>query len=67
MLKNSIAIATFLAVGASALGVGAATLRGSDSLKELTLDLLSHCAGTSSLSYVGGGAGAGETAIVTPT
>jgi ABC-type phosphate transport system substrate-binding protein len=75
-MKFSITGATFLLVGASAVGVFAAdttgnnlVLNGSDTLFEVTSDVLSKCDGTQitagsvtgdGLTYQGGGSGVGE-------
>jgi len=65
-LKKGLAGATFLV-----LGVGGASnafaqlqLRGSDTLEDVTKDAVSAAGLTASITYVGGGSGAGENAMV---
>jgi hypothetical protein len=65
-LKKGLAGATFLV-----LGVGGASnafaqlqLRGSDTLEDVTKDAVSAAGLTASITYVGGGSGAGEAAMV---
>jgi hypothetical protein len=69
-MKKTTATATFfLMLSAGAAGAGATNLNGSDTMKVLTLNMLngisggvlSACPGTSTLTYVGGGSGTGET------
>ena len=67
-MKTSIAIATFLVVGTGAASVGAALpspWKGSDTLFDLTNQVipLSGATGT----YAGGGSGGGETAMAAAT
>jgi hypothetical protein len=67
-MKTSIAIATFLVVGTGAASVGAALpspWKGSDTLFDLTTQVipLSGATGT----YAGGGSGGGETAMAAAT
>ena len=66
-MKKTMLIATFLAVGAGSAGVSALDLKGSDTLKEFTLSVINAavCPGATSLVYLGGGSGAGETAMST--
>jgi ABC-type phosphate transport system substrate-binding protein len=75
-MRTTIAMATFLAVGAGAAGVSALDIKGSDTLKELTRDILGNdtpfgqdCGGTGNspagtLNYVGTGSGNGQAALV---
>jgi hypothetical protein len=70
-MRTTIAIATFLAVGAGAAGVGALNLKGSDTLKDLTVTMLTEaapdCGGTGqppgTLVYDGTGSGNGQAAM----
>ena len=66
-MKKTMLIATFLAVGAGSAGVSAVDLKGSDTLKEFTLSVINAavCPGATSLVYIGGGSGSGETAMTT--
>ena len=66
-MKKTMLIATFLAVGAGSAGVSALDLKGSDTLKEFTLSVINAavCPGATSLVYIGGGSGAGESAMTT--
>jgi len=68
-MKKTIVIATFLAVGAGSAGVSALDLKGSDTLKEFTLSVINAnvCPGATSLVYLGGGSGAGESAMTAAT
>lgn len=76
-MRTSIASATFLLLGAGAVAVGAAepggdniALNGSDTIKQVTLDVIGQCDGTHGakngnvtghgISYLGGGSGVGE-------
>ncbi len=75
-MRTTIAIATFLAVGAGAAGVSALDLKGSDTLKELSQDLFGNnapfaqdCGGTGntpagSINYIGSGSGNGQSAVL---
>ena len=75
-MRTTIAIATFLAVGAGAAGVSA-NLLGSDTLKEVTIDLLNlataDCGGVAqnggagTLIYDGTGSGNGQAAVISAT
>ncbi len=63
-MRTSIPIATFLILGAGAAGAGAlnnATLKGSDALFNTVQSVLASCPGATGLTYVGTGAGNGET------
>jgi ABC-type phosphate transport system substrate-binding protein len=72
-MRNSIAMATFMALAAGTVGAGALDsvphMTGSDTLKELTLSVLSHCTALQGLGnpigYDGTGSGNGETAMKT--
>jgi hypothetical protein len=75
-MKKTIAAAMFLAVGAGTLGASALDIKGSDTLRRFTQSLVNanpeagevgnHCTNAfASLDYIGGGSGAGETAIAT--
>lgn len=74
-MRKSIVIATFALAGAGAVGVGATlVMAGSDTLKPVTLDLVSSfnggaplCTGAISIQYNGGGSGAGENAMLAGT
>jgi hypothetical protein len=68
MNKTIAAVATFAALGAGALGVHAFDLKGSDTLKKLTVQVVAACPGAAGvINYVGGGSGAGESAMVAGT
>ncbi len=68
MKKTIAAVATFAALGAGALGVHAFDLKGSDTLKKLTVQVLAACPGAAgTISYVGGGSGAGDNAMIART
>ena len=66
-MKKTMVIATFLAVGAGSAGVSALDIKGSDTLKEFTLSVINSavCPAATSLTYLGGGSGSGETAMTT--
>ena len=75
-MRTTIALATFLVVGAGAVGVSALDLKGSDTLegitKALLLDAALDCGGTGNtpaggLVYVGTGSSNGESAILSNT
>ena len=62
------AVATFAALGAGALGVHAFDLKGSDTMKKLTIQVVAACPGAAgAINYVGGGSVAGEAALVAGT
>jgi ABC-type phosphate transport system substrate-binding protein len=75
-MRTTIALATFLVVGAGAAGVSALDLKGSDTLKELTRDLFGNdtpfaqdCGGTGNtpagtINYIGTGSGNGQSAVL---
>jgi len=75
-MRTTIAIATFLAVGAGAAGVSALDLKGSDTLKELSQDLFGNnapfaqdCGGTGNtpagtINYIGTGSGNGQSGVL---
>ena len=63
-MKKATMFATVLFVGAGATQVQAQQLNGSDTLFEITRDLLATGSCGTGLTYVGGGTGTGETAIV---
>jgi cysteine-rich repeat protein len=66
-MKTSIAIATFLVVGAGAAGVGASLpspYQGSDTLFNVTTQAIAAAGLTPSTAYVGGGSGNGQSAMV---
>ncbi len=72
-MRTTIAIATFLAVGAGAVGVSALNLKGSDTIKDTTVALLTEatpdCGGVSqggTLIYDGTGSGNGQAAMLDP-
>ncbi len=68
MNKTIAAVATFAALGAGALGVHAFDLKGSDTLKKLTVQVAAACPGAAGvINYVGGGSGAGENAMIAGT
>src|SRR5437868_11042560 len=70
MMKKSLILATFLVASGGAVAVGAnsgVTLKGSDTLFDLTTQMLKSCPGTSVNStpagtsqYQGGGSGTGQ-------
>ncbi len=65
MKKTIAAVATFAALGAGALSVHALDLKGSDTLKKLTVQVVAACNGaTGAINYIGGGSGAGENAMI---
>ncbi|HET7544785.1 MAG TPA: hypothetical protein VFK05_33185, partial [Polyangiaceae bacterium] len=65
MKKTIAAVATFAALGAGTLGVHALDLKGSDTLKKLTVQVVAACNGaTGAINYIGGGSGAGEGAMI---
>ncbi|HEY1532699.1 MAG TPA: hypothetical protein VGF76_01730, partial [Polyangiaceae bacterium] len=69
-MKKTTLLATVLLLGASATGIGAATgnnLQGSDTLKDMTKAILDSCVGATGLNYVGGGSGAGQSAMAAGT
>jgi hypothetical protein len=71
-MKKTMLVATFLAVGAGSAGVSALSnisMKGSDTLKNFTLSVISStvCPAAVGISYQGGGSGGGETAIVAGT
>ncbi len=68
-MKKTMLVATFLAVGAGSAGVSALSnisMKGSDTLKNFTLSVISSavCPAAVGIAYQGGGSGGGETAIV---
>ena len=66
-MKKTTLLAAVLLLGASATGIGAAAnnkLEGSDTLKDLTKEVLRTCAAAAGLDYVGGGSGTAEVAFV---
>jgi ABC-type phosphate transport system substrate-binding protein len=77
-MRTTIGIATFFVVGAGAVGVSALSLKGSDTLKDLTVTLLTSatlngsaldCGGignnpVGTLSYEGTGSGNGQAAMI---
>jgi hypothetical protein len=72
-MRTTIAIATFLAVGAGAVGVSALDLKGSDTIKDITIALLTNnaldCGGVGNtpvgtLVYIGTGSGNGQSAML---
>jgi hypothetical protein len=68
MNKTIAAVATFAALGAGALSVHAFDLKGSDTLKKLTVQVVAACPGAAGvINYVGGGSGAGENAMIAGT
>jgi hypothetical protein len=70
-MRSSIAIATFMALGAGTVGAGALdavpAMVGSDTLKNLTIQVLNNCTALHTLGdpihYDGTGSGAGENAL----
>ncbi len=70
-MKKLLATATLVAIGAGTVGVGAMTdvqLRGSDTLKDITIDILGICpgadpAGAAGLVYIGTGSSNGESGL----
>jgi hypothetical protein len=71
-MRSTIAAATFVALGAGTLGVGAldqiAHMTGSDTLKAITIDVIAAC-GTNcaGLTYDGTGSGVGQSALTAGT
>jgi hypothetical protein len=71
-MRKSLGIATFLVAGAGVGALGALDMKGSDTLRTVTLDMtiaVSSCAGTplcpgTGINYVGGGSGSGENAML---
>ncbi len=62
-MKKLLAAATLVALGAGTIGVGALSnvnLKGSDTLKDVTLDILGVCPAATGLVYLGTGSGNGE-------
>ena len=66
-MRTVIGIASFIAVGAVVTGAGALGLKGSDTLKLVTIAVLAgdttHDCGAATLTYLGTGSGAGEAAM----
>src|SRR4051812_14254436 len=65
-MKKTSLLATVLLLGASASAIGAATnnqLQGSDTLKDMTKLIVTSCAASAGLDYIGGSSGAGENAM----
>jgi len=71
-MRRTLGVATFLGLGASAVAVGATTiaadgkvhLRGSDTLKDITTQVLAACSlGTGSIVYDGGGSSNGQSEL----
>jgi ABC-type phosphate transport system substrate-binding protein len=65
-MRTSIAIATFLVVAAGVTSAAALSnihLKGSDTLYEVTSDVLAVCPGATGLVYDGTGSGAGESGL----
>ena len=68
MNKITAVVATFVALRAGTLGVRAFDLKGSDTLKRLTLQVINDCPGaTGAINYVGLGSGVGENALIAGT
>ncbi len=65
-MRTSIAIAVFLVIGGGAAASGAAlSMAGSDTMFEITNDVLLACPNVSTLTYAGGGSGNGQKAMGT--
>ena len=62
-MKRIIAAASFVALGMGAVTANAQNLKGSDTLKQLTLDIVAACPAASTIVYQGGGSGGGENAL----
>jgi hypothetical protein len=63
-MKRTLAAATVVAMGVSGAAHGAAFgLKGSDTLEEITKDVISVCNLDSVLSYIGGGSATGQAAM----
>ena len=62
-MKKTMVVAAFLAIGAGTAGVQALDLKGSDTLRKVTQQVITAC-GTPGLVYKGGGSGAGESALI---
>lgn len=67
-MRTTIAIGLFAAIAAGTAGAGALSnlpaMRGSDTLRNFTIDLLAECENTSTLGYIGTGSSNGETDLV---
>ena len=59
-MRTTIAAATFVALGAGSAGLSALDMRGSDTIREITLDVLAVCANTTNIHYVGTGSSNGQ-------
>jgi len=63
-MRKSLAIAALFAASGSAAGAGALNMLGSDTLLNVTTDVLAVCPGASGINYVGTGSSNGEAAMV---
>ena len=62
-MRTKIAAATFALIGAGATGIGALSnvnMQGSDTLFLITKDVVTNCAGTGTINYVGSGSSNGQ-------
>ncbi len=73
-MRKLLASATLVALGLGAAVAGAQNIAGSDTLNFLTTELVDGinggapvCTGAAALTYIGGGSGAGESAIIQAT
>ncbi|MET0593151.1 MAG: DUF4215 domain-containing protein [Polyangiaceae bacterium] len=67
-MRKSLGIATFFVVGAGAAGAGAldnVQMKGSDTIAEVTRDVLTACNAAAGLTYLGTGSTNGETGMRT--
>lgn len=71
-MRKSLTVATFVVAGAGFVGVGALNMHGSDTLFTITRDMTTStslpgsplCSAATSISYLGGGSGSGENAMI---
>ena len=64
-MRKSLAIAALFAAGGSAMGAGATlNMLGSDTLLNVTTDVLAVCPGAAGINYEGTGSGNGEAAMI---
>lgn len=62
-MRMRLATATFLLVGAGSAAVGALDMLGSDTMNQLTKDVITNCPGAAGINYLGTGSGNGEGAM----
>jgi hypothetical protein len=66
-MRTTMALAAFCAVGAGGAVVGAnsdVAMKGSDTLEDVTQEILASCGIPTSTTYIGGGSSAGEAALI---